>query len=142
MVRVWPFIVISTFGSSRRLRNQVGCRSSPPYEATTTTLAPSCTGEVSIVVRRLPVLRPVVVSSSTGIPNPRLPSRPSLIRKTARWKPVTIRAPMSLALATDLTVGPQEHLLRDRDRDVAIGAVHGAAQHAATAGVDQRMDVV
>ena len=30
MGRVWPFIVIWTFGSSRRLRNQVGCRSSPP----------------------------------------------------------------------------------------------------------------
>ncbi len=39
-----------------------------PAEATTTIVSPRCTGELSIVVRRLPVLRPVVVSSSIGIP--------------------------------------------------------------------------
>src|SRR5256884_504238 len=146
MGRVRPSIVTSTFGSSRRLSNHFGWRSWPPFEATTTMRSPSWTGDVNIVVRRLPVLRPAVVSCSTGIPFPRFASRPLLTWKTARWKPVTARMIMSLALAMRRTSSgwdrPEQHLLGDGDGDVPIGAVHRPSQHAPTARVHEGMHVV
>src|SRR5439155_1088193 len=96
MWRWWPPIVTSTSGLSRRLRYHVGWRSSPPYDATRTTVSPSCTGDVSIVVRRLPLFRPVVVSMTTGMRITRPPTRPPLAVNTARWIPVTSRAAASL----------------------------------------------
>jgi hypothetical protein len=48
-------------------------------------VAPSCTGEVSITDRERPVLRPVVVSSSTGMFDAFHPARPPLILSTLRW---------------------------------------------------------
>ena len=75
--RVVPPMVTSTSGLACRFRNQAGWRSSPPYEATTTSRSPSRTGEVSMVERAWPDLRPVVVSIRTGMP-PMLPrSRPT-----------------------------------------------------------------
>ena len=41
----------------------------PPRDATTTRVDPSCTGDVSITECGRPLLRPVVVSSSTGMPS-------------------------------------------------------------------------
>jgi hypothetical protein len=61
-------------------------------------------GDVSIVVRRLPLLRPVVVNCSTGMPYPRFPSRPLLTWNTAWWQPVTTRIIMSLAFAIRRTL--------------------------------------
>ena len=48
--------------------------------------SPCCTGDVSITVWGWPLLRPIVVSSSTGMPPARHPRRPKLTFKTTRWK--------------------------------------------------------
>src|SRR5437588_670405 len=88
-------MVSCTSGLEQRFRYQDGWRSSPPYEATSTTRSSSCTGDVSIVVRRWPLLRPTVSSITTGMPKPRLPSRPPLSRNTVRWTRFTMRAPGS-----------------------------------------------
>ena len=50
-----------------------------------TIVAPSWYGEVSITDRGWPLLRPVVVSSSTGIRPAFHPSRPKLTASTVRW---------------------------------------------------------
>ncbi len=67
-------------------------------EATTTMVEPSCTGDVSITERGSPLLRPVVVSSSTGIPEACHPNRPPLILSSARWTPFIVFNTMSLGM--------------------------------------------
>src|SRR6476646_908337 len=73
-----------TVGFARRLRYQAGCWSSPPREATTTYAGPSRSGAVSITLRGCPLLRPVVVSSSAGIPPKLAPTRPPVTRSAVR----------------------------------------------------------
>ena len=59
------------------------------------TSSPSCTGEVNIVVRTLPLLRPIVDSISTGIPNAFPPIRPLVDTKSCLCKPKTTFADRS-----------------------------------------------
>ena len=80
-----PCTATSASGCATRLRNQAGERSSPPLDATITSAAPSRTGEVNSTVRRCPVFRPVVVSSSIGIRSAVHPTRPKLTLSIARW---------------------------------------------------------
>ena len=47
--------------------------------------SPSWIGDVNITLRSFPLLRPVVVSSSTGMLPASQPNRPPLIRKMTRW---------------------------------------------------------
>ena len=54
-------------------------------DATTTIVDPSCTGEVNITERGCPLLRPVVVNSTTGIFPASHPSRPPLSFRMPRW---------------------------------------------------------
>src|SRR5579862_7393565 len=79
-----PFHATWTSGLSRRFTNHAGLRSSPPFEATMTMVEPSCSGDVSITVCGRPVLRPVVVSCSTGIFPAAHPMRPPE-NFTAAW---------------------------------------------------------
>jgi hypothetical protein len=76
---VVPPICTVASGCSRRFSHQAGCRSSPAFEPTTTSLSPSLK-YVRVTLRGLPLRRPVVVKSSTGMPVNAAPSRPPLTR--------------------------------------------------------------
>src|SRR6188508_945519 len=80
--------------------------------------SPSCTGDVSITTRGWPLLRPFVVSSTTGIPPARHPSRPPLILSRLRWKVFMAFSCRSLGMRRTLrargpcpgrTVGQMQH---------------------------------
>src|SRR5215216_4373157 len=103
MGQVEPAIVTLTSGLACRLRYHAGCRSSPPYEATSTTQSPSAIDAASIVERSLPDLRPVVTSSTTGIPKALLKIRPFETLKSARWMRVATLYNASLDL---MRIGP------------------------------------
>src|SRR5215204_2118570 len=103
MGRVEPAIVTLTSGLAWRLRYQAGCRSSPLYEATSTTRSSSAIDAASIVERSLPDLRPVVTSSTTGIPKALLKIRPFETLKSARWMRVATLYNASLDL---MRIGP------------------------------------
>ena len=75
----------STSGFAIRFPSHAGGLSSPPREATTTWVEPICSGEVSSTVRGLPLLRPTVVNSTTGIFIAVQPSLPMLNHCAARW---------------------------------------------------------
>ena len=68
MAPVTPLIVTFTSGLAVRLRYHCGSRWSPPLDAISTTRLSSWMGEVSMVVRGSPDLRPIVSSSTPGIP--------------------------------------------------------------------------
>ena len=55
-----------------------------------TTVEPSCSGEVNMTARGCPLLRPVVVSSSTGMLLASHPKRPPLSFKMVRWTPFMV----------------------------------------------------
>src|SRR5665647_1286875 len=79
-----PASATLTSASASMLRNHAGWWSSPPREATTTSASPICSGDVSIVDRGWPDLRPVVVSSSAGVLPKLHPSRPKETAMSAR----------------------------------------------------------
>src|SRR5436190_209464 len=96
-----PLRETSTFGFSRRLRNQAGWVSSPPRDATTTSVEPSRYGDVSITERAWPLFRPVVVSSSTGILLSSHPNRPPLTLSMPRWTAFIAFNPRSVGMADE-----------------------------------------
>ena len=77
---------------------QPGVRSSPPREPTTTHVFPSWYGDVSITVRTSPVLRPVVVSSTTGMPATCQPKRPPVKAMAARWSAFMLLSEKSVGM--------------------------------------------
>ena len=85
-----PPTATRTCGWSRRLRNQDGCSSLPPADATTTSVWPSVSGAVSIDDRGLPDRRPTVTSSSDGRPTSVPPHRPPLTFTPARWSQLSV----------------------------------------------------
>src|SRR5687768_7611305 len=98
-----PLNVTWTSGFARTLCTQAGVVSSPPRDPTTTIVSPSWCGEVSITVRGWPLLRPVVVSSSTGMLPARHPMRPPLSLSVARWKALSVWKTKSLGTTSTLT---------------------------------------
>jgi hypothetical protein len=116
---VLPSIVTSTTGSSRRLSNHFGWRSSPPFEATTTRRSPSCTGDVNIVVRRALASRGRQLQHRHAVPTVREPAvaRP----EDGLVEAVTARIIMSLAfvIRRTLSVG--------RISELRAAELHGGA---------------
>src|SRR5438105_6728159 len=74
-----------------------------------TTRPSSRRGDVSIVVRRLPLFRPTVSSITVGMPKARPPTRPPLSRNTDRWKRPTSRAAVSLMAITPGPYAPSKN---------------------------------
>lgn len=91
-----PRMTRSTSGCAVMLRYQSGSRSSPPLEATSTTVVPSTTGAVNIVEWIRPDVRPTVNSSTAGMPNADPPIRPRLACTIERCVTFSARKPKSL----------------------------------------------
>ena len=65
----------------------------------------SCSGEVSITARGSPLLRPTVVSSSTGMPAASQPSLPKLTVSRPRWTRFIPLSMKSLGMPGPYAVG-------------------------------------
>src|SRR6516225_4088647 len=71
-----------TWGLASRFRYQSGLSGAPPLEAKTN-VRPSWARYITGFTHSVPVLRPVVCSSSTGAPSNGPPTRPSLARNSS-----------------------------------------------------------
>ena len=67
-----------------------------------TSVSPFCRGEVSMHERDSPLLRPTVVSSSTGMPAALQPSLPKLIVSVARCTKFMVFRTRSLGMSSTL----------------------------------------